>query len=100
VGRYITVKRISRQGEVLEVAQSLTATEIESGLPPPGYGASANLADLLEGEALHCLNDSMDCVKPEKDLPASFKIPKAHAEPKDWCGIRRVFYFKEGSSGR
>ena len=68
--------RISYHGEVVEKAHRLTLDQIRPGLPPMGYGGSVSLVELCEGEVKEKLEQPLENLLPEDEMPDDVPAPK------------------------
>ena len=91
-GKKLGDVRISYQGEVIEKAQRLTLAQVLPGLPPPGYGASVPLIDLVEGELKEKLLNPEGNLLPEDELPDQLPEPPVHADPEQWEMIVKALH--------
>eukprot|EP00438_Fugacium_kawagutii_P006300 Skav233308 [mRNA] locus=scaffold4193:88579:93795:+ [translate_table: standard] len=84
--------RISYHGEVVEKGQRLTLAQILPGLPPPGYGGSVPLIELVDGELKRRLENPESNLLPREELPETIPAPRVHADKPQWEAIARELY--------
>ena len=90
--QHLKTKKVSYTGEVLDVAQKMTAEQVLAALPPRDVGAVVKCVDLCHGETLERLLDPKLSMKKDKDIPDVLPTPKVQASQKDWNEIGRALY--------
>ena len=88
---HLRTKKLSYQGEILDVAQRLTLDQVVPGLPPPGKGGTIPLLDWCEGETrVKLLSPELSFLP--QDKIGVLPVPRVQASQKEWENIAKLLY--------
>ena len=82
-------------GHPLSLPEKLTAEQVESGLPPEGFGGKVNPLDIAIGETRRWLEDPKDALLPEDEWPSEPEKAKVYCDESEWPRVVHLA-FKRG----
>ena len=80
-------KKISYEGEEIGTPHPLTLEQVQKSVPPPGHGASVDLAPLLAGRARFLVENPAECLLSREERAEGPNRARVHIQKDDELGV-------------
>jgi len=78
------------KGENCEIAQTITARQIEPGLPPEGFGGSIDIMKVVDDALKESLSCPLKILKKAEELDGPMPRAKVHCDKLEWQEVAKL----------